>query len=297
MSKFLANWLIQRTQKAVVQSPDDAKAWSKLYGLHVDQQDLGGFLEFCRFILRRHPQSQPAWKFLRMAGEGQVSATDSLQFAREIVRLHPDSERAWSNLDLESEKVKDSTAWIAFCREIANHHPNNMHAWSRLMRELKHEAKHADLVSACLHAIKVKPDAQTWVNLAEAYAAQCHFDEAITAYEKALDLKPDFLVALNGLGCLYHTKGFLDDAILYYQRATRLRKDDATPWVWLALAYLQKGEAEKAREAIAKVKSTLPLVATMLTEELGTLPATTEVTHASVPVSRGPFTLPKLARV
>jgi len=296
MSKFLGNWLIQRAQKAVELAPDDAKAWSKLYGHHVEQQDMAGFLTFCHDFIRRHPTGQQSWKFLRMAGEGQVTDAAALTFAKEVVRLHPDCERAWSNLDMESDKAKDSTEWVAFCREIANQHPNNMAAWSRLVRELKHEAKHADLVSACLHAIKLKPDAQTWVNLAEAYSAQSKLDEAITAYQKALDLKPDFLVALNGLGCIYHTKGFVEEAILYYQRATKLRKDDATPWVWLALAHMQQGELQKARDAISKVKSTLPLVATMLTEELSTLPDNAKVTNPSVAVNRLALSLPKSAK-
>ncbi|MEI6083571.1 MAG: tetratricopeptide repeat protein [Verrucomicrobiota bacterium] len=296
MSKFLGNWLIQRAQAAVAKAPDDAKAWSKLYGHYVEKQDTAGFLTFCHDFIRRDPTGQQCWKFLRMASEGQISAGESLTFAQAVVRLHPDCERAWSNLDLETDKAKNSTDWVAFCREIANQHPNNMHAWSRLMRELKHEAKHADLVSACIHAIKLKPDAQTWVNLAEAYAAQSKLDEAITAYQKALELRPDFLVALNGLGCIYHTQGFLNEAISYYQRATKIRNDDATPWVWLALAHMQLGELQKARDAIGKVKASLPLVATMLSEELSTLPEQSQVTDAGVPINRVPFKMPKLSQ-
>ncbi|MCG3147357.1 MAG: Photosystem I assembly protein Ycf3 [Verrucomicrobiae bacterium] len=296
MSKFLGNWLIQRAQQNVERAPDDAKAWSKLYGYHVEQQDSPGFLKFCRDFIRRQPAGQQGWKFLRLVSEGTVTTAEAQEFAREIVRRHPGCERAWSNLDMELEKAKDTTDWITFCREIATQHPNNMFAWSRLMRELKHEAKHADLVSACLHAIKLKPDAQTWVNLAEAYAAQSKLDEAITAYQKALELKPDFLVALNGLGCIYHTKGFMDEAILYYQRAIKLRKDDATPWVWMALAHMQKGELQKARDAIGKVKATLPLVATMLSEELSTLPENPQEADNRVAVNRLAFNLPKLAK-
>lgn len=297
MQNILGNWLMNRAQKAVDLSPDDAKAWSKLYGMYVEQQDPAGFIEFCREFIRHQPGGQQSWKFLRMASEGQVSAADAMEFAKEIVRLHPGCDRAWTSLDGEFEKGQDTTEWVAFCREIANHHPNNMFAWSRLMRELKHEAKHADLVSACLHAIKIKPDAQTWVNLAEGYSAQNKLDEAITAYEKALELKPDFLVALNGLGCIYQTKGFLNEAITFFQRATKVRKDDATPWVWMALAHMQLGELQKARDAIGKVKTMLPLVAAMLSEELSTLPEPAQEADPSVPVKRTSFTLPKLSKV
>ena len=289
MNKFFANWTLHRCQRAVEKSSADAKRWSKLYGAYADQNTTAEFIHFCREFLQRSPDCQEAWKFLRMAGEGQVSDVEGLEFIRDVVRQHPDCERVWTQLDMESEKLESPAEWIALCREIVSRHPNNMHAWSRLMRELKSEAKHADLVSACLQAIRLKPDAQTWLNLADAYAAQSKFDEAITAYEKALELKPNFLVALNGLGCVLHTLGRYEEAVGIYLKATRLNQGDATPWVWLALAYLQLGQHQKTQDAIAKVKKSLPMVAEMLNGELESLPADTrgtEIANARITVSR-----------
>lgn len=300
MNKFLANWSLNRCQRAVETSPDEAKLWSKLYGTFVDQGKTAEFIGFCREFIKQRPGSQQAWKFLRMASEGQVTDADALEFARAIVRQHPDCERVWTQLDAESEKQDSPAEWIALCREIVGRHPDNMHAWSRLMRELKAEAKHADLVSACLHAIQLKPDAQTWLNLADAYAAQSKLDEAISAYEKVLALKPNFLVALNGLGCVYHTQGRYEDAVGIFLRAVNLNKNDVTPWAWLALAYMQLGQRQKAQEAIAKVKKTLPLVAEMLTAELELLPAETrgtEVANARITISRLTSQLPQQAGV
>jgi tetratricopeptide (TPR) repeat protein len=289
MNDFLANWRLHRCQQAVENAPEDAKAWSKLYGLYLEQDKAAEFVGFCRETLTRRPDSQQAWKFLHTAGEGQVSDTEAREFVRDIVRLHPDCERAWAKLDLESEKLENPAEWVTFCRELVNAHPNNMHAWSRLMRQLKNEAKHADLVSACLHAIRLKPDAQTWLNLADAYAAQGKFDEAISAYGKALELKPNFLVALNGLGCVLHTVGRYEEAVGIYLKATDLNKGDATPWVWLALTYMQLGQRQRAQDAIDKVKKPLPMVAEMLNAELESIPADTrgsEITNARITISR-----------
>src|SRR5947207_8458902 len=175
-----------------------------------------------------------------------------------------------------------------------------MHAWSRLMRELKSEAKHADLVSACLQAIKLKPDAQTWLNLAEAYAAQSKFDEAISAYEKALELKPNFLVALNGLGCVFHTLGRYEEAVGIFLKAVDLNKSDATPWAWLALAYMQLGQRQRAEDAIGKVKQPLPMVAEMLEAELESVPPDrrgTEVANARITIDRLALQFPQKAGV
>jgi tetratricopeptide (TPR) repeat protein len=289
MNEFLANWRLHRSQQAVENNPENAKAWSKLYGLYLDRDKPSEFLGFCRETLTRHPENQQAWKFLRMAGDGQVSGAEALGFVRDVVRAHPDSERAWTQLDVESEKSTKPNEWIAFCREIVNQHPKNMHAWSRLMRGLKTEAKHADLVSACLQAIRLKPDAQTWLNLAEAYAAQSKFDEAISAYGKALELKPNFIVALNGLGCSLHTIGRYEEAVGRFLESTRLNHHDATPFAWLALAYIQLGQRQRAQEAVAKVKKLLPMVAEMLETELQSMPPDTnspQMANARITINR-----------
>jgi tetratricopeptide (TPR) repeat protein len=289
MNEFLANWTLHRCQHAVEKSPDDAKRWSKLYGAYADHDKTAEFIGYCREFLQNRPDSQQAWKFLRMASEGQAVEADSLEFVRNLVRQHPDCERAWIQLDVESDKLESPAEWIGLCRDIVSRHPNNMYAWSRLMRELKSEAKHADLVSACLQAIKLKPDAQTWLNLADAYAAQSKFDEAISAYEKALVLKPNFLVALNGLGCVLHTLGRYEEAVGIYLKAAELNKGDATPWVWLALAYMQLGQRQRAQDAILKVKKPLPMVAEMLNAELESMPADSrgsEISNARITIDR-----------
>jgi superkiller protein 3 len=292
MNGFLANWRRHRSQLALEKAPENPKVWSKLYGLYLEQDKASEFIGFCRETLMRQPDNQQAWTFLRMAGASQVTDVEAVAFVRDVVRLHPDCERAWAQLDLASEKLENPAEWVAFCREIVGAHTNNMHAWSRLMRQLKSEAKHADLVSACLQALRLKPDAQTWLNLADAYAAQCKFDEAISAYEKALELKPNFLVALNGLGCVLHTVGRFEEAVGIYLKATNLNKGDATPWVWLALAYIQLGQNQRAQEAIAKVRKPLPMVAEMLNNELDSLPSdrvSSEVTNARITVDRLAF--------
>ncbi|MGD0650878.1 MAG: hypothetical protein ABSA97_07035 [Verrucomicrobiia bacterium] len=53
-----------------------------------------------------------------------------------------------------------------------------------------------------------------------------------------------------------------------YEKAILLNRDDATPWVWPCLAYVEMGERQKAQEAVRKVEKRLPLVASMLAEEL-----------------------------
>jgi tetratricopeptide (TPR) repeat protein len=125
------------------------------------------------------------------------------------------------------------------------------------------------LIATCFVLLTSRPgDAQTWCNLADAYAARCKYDDAVNAYEKAIALKPNFVVAWNNLGNVYHLQAQYDRAVQAYQKAISINSGDATPWVWLCLAYAEMGKPREAHEAVAKVEKRLPLVASMLSEEL-----------------------------
>ena len=102
----------------------------------------------------------------------------------------------------------------------------------------------------------------------QSYAARCKYDDAIAAYEKAIALKPNFVGAWNNLGNVHHLQAQYDKAVQAYQKAISLNPTDATPWVWLCLAYAEMGKPKEAREAVLKVEKHLPLVASMLSEEL-----------------------------
>jgi tetratricopeptide (TPR) repeat protein len=76
------------------------------------------------------------------------------------------------------------------------------------------------------------------------------YDQAIPHFERAIQLKPDFAPAINGLGNAYSAKGDWDKAIEAYQRII----EDVfygTPHFALsnmALAYYQKGDYVRAEK-------------------------------------------------
>jgi Tfp pilus assembly protein PilF len=76
------------------------------------------------------------------------------------------------------------------------------------------------------------------------------YDQAIPHFERAIQLKPDFAPAINGLGNAYSAKGDWDKAIEAYQRIV----EDVfygTPHFALsnmALAYFQKGDYVRAEK-------------------------------------------------
>ena len=81
-------------------------------------------------------------------------------------------------------------------------------------------------------------------------------DEAITQYQKALEIKPDYAEAHINLGSALQQKGRVDEAITQFQKALQLNPDYAEAHNNLGNALLQKG---RVSEAIAHFQQALQL--------------------------------------
>ncbi len=73
-----------------------------------------------------------------------------------------------------------------------------------------------------------------------------HVDEAITQFQKALEIRPNDVEAHNGLGSALLQKGQKDEAIAQFQKALELQPNNAMPHYNLGLALRRKGQVDEA---------------------------------------------------
>ena len=83
-------------------------------------------------------------------------------------------------------------------------------------------------------------------NLGDALLKRGQVDEAITHFQKALQIRPDFAAAHNNLGNVLLEKGQVDEAIAHFQKALEVRPLFAAARSNLGGALLQKGQTEAA---------------------------------------------------
>ena len=79
-------------------------------------------------------------------------------------------------------------------------------------------------------------------------------DEAILAYQKALELDPTYTDALHGLAQAYYAKEDFDNCIAVSRRILELDPEDILAYTSLSRAYQRKGMVPEAEEAGNKAR-------------------------------------------
>ncbi|MCE9520598.1 MAG: tetratricopeptide repeat protein [Verrucomicrobia bacterium] len=110
-----------------------------------------------------------------------------------------------------------------------------------------HEGRVDEAISHYQKALELSPNyADAHNNLAVALLDKGRVDDALTHFQKALELKPVFAEAMNNLGKVLFLKGQVDEAIVHFQKAVEMKLDFALAHNNLGAACLQKGQLDKA---------------------------------------------------
>ena len=101
--------------------------------------------------------------------------------------------------------------------------------------------------------VRVMPQhtADDWVALGverEQYESEANLREASEAYQRALNLDPSHVDALNNLGMLSYEQGNLEDAAILFRRATQLHPQHVLSHFNLGSVLEESGKLEKARK-------------------------------------------------
>jgi tetratricopeptide (TPR) repeat protein len=131
--------------------------------------------------------------------------------------------------------------------------PGNQGAWYRLGVALKNAGQKEEAIAAYQQAIQLDPkDAYPWNGLGNVYYDLVRHEEAIEAYQQAIALDPKYAYPWNGLGNVYSDLGRHEEAIAAYQQAIALDPKFAYPWHGLGNVYSDLGRHEEAIAAYQK---------------------------------------------
>lgn len=102
--------------------------------------------------------------------------------------------------------------------------------------------------------VKASPSFDTLFNQGNDYYDSGQFKEAVEAYKRALELKPNDAEAYSYLGDAYFNLRQYDDAIAAYKEAVRLNPKDSQSLYSMADAYANSGRAAEAEKTYAEAE-------------------------------------------
>ncbi len=97
-------------------------------------------------------------------------------------------------------------------------------------------------------------DAVTYYNRGNAYFEKGQHDQAISDYNKALEINPRYAEAYNNRGNAYSEKGQYDQAISDFNKALEINPRYAGAYNNRGIAYMLKGKYDKAWEDVHKAQ-------------------------------------------
>jgi Flp pilus assembly protein TadD len=124
---------------------------------------------------------------------------------------------------------------------------DNYAAHNNLGEAFDQRGRYNEAISQFQQALQIKPGyAEAYNNLGIALSQKGRVDEAITRFQKALQIKPDYAEAHNNLGNALRQKGKVDEAITQFQKALQIKPDYAEAHNNLGVVFFGQGRMDEA---------------------------------------------------
>ena len=220
--------------------------------------------------LKLTPDNVPALVQLASAYEAQENWEEAVNCCRKIIAFQPNNPRAYlrqARALKQQNKIYGALAAFQEALEMdkevltARDYKELGELFVQLKNSENQEAQANDAIAAYQKAVELKPDfpPQVHISLADALQKQGRFEEAIASYQKALQIKPDLTAGVYAkLGNAQLKQGQLDQAIATYRKAIELDSGSVAAHQNLGNALQQKGLLDDAVSCYQKAMELNP---------------------------------------
>ncbi len=172
--------------------------------------------------------------------------------------LHAGGAANWAALEATENEVrksrKEKTPGITL-RNAAEANPTSAEAHINLGAQLITEEIYPEAVTALEKAVNLKPDLPAaQYNLGLSQLKVGDFEKSASSTSKALKLKPNWPDALNNLGLAYSALKRWDEAAKVFQQAVDIVPTYSGAYFNLGIAFLRLGQIEVAKQLVEKLK-------------------------------------------
>lgn len=282
----LADWKMatESLQRAVELDPDLSKAWYALGACLLNQ----GLTSDARACFSRSLMITSAYApalfglATTLHLEGKYS--EALSIYERMLEMQPKREELLSNALAAAIELQDSTKITAFATRLHDVHPESSSALAALFSVAADKGNFDEAADWCTQLAHA--DTQSFddhYNLAICYQRVGRYENAVSTFERALQLRSDDVEALEGvaqclselsdhtrtkkawrrllelaperddcwfrLGLLSYHSGELAEAVDAFEQCVRLKPDSLDAWVSLATTHWSNGDKNRAADA------------------------------------------------
>lgn len=153
------------------------------------------------------------------------SGQEALEACDRALQIKTDDPTTWTNRGVVLEELGQVTQAVTSHEQALEFDPDYSLALTNHCAALIALNRYNQALNSCQAALAGdgrwgdKGSALGWYNLALAFDRLDRIEEAENAYNRALELKPDYGAALNNLGLIWEKTGRLEDALAAYEQA------------------------------------------------------------------------------
>ena len=190
---------------------------------------------------------------------------DALAMLNRVQAIEPTNVKLWQDKFLILEALGRPQEAERVSREVYNNYikilqqqPQNQQIWLAQGDFFADTRMYQKAIDSYERAIELQSDLyKAWLAKGKALA-QLGQDRAITALDKALEIRPQSYLALQAKGSFYQNQNNLVEAIANYDRAIEIAPDYAPLWRDRGLALTQQGNYDRAIESLTQASKIAP---------------------------------------
>jgi tetratricopeptide (TPR) repeat protein len=246
-------------RQAIELNPDYAWPYASLGLIYEQQEQYEAALLVYQQSAQRHerPEDQAvSWKHVGDIYRHLKRFEDAIEAYGRAVEFDPAYAWPYHNLGLIYEQQQEYEAAIPFYRQAIDRHKNDRDrvlSWHKLGDVCYTLNRYSEAITAYQRVIELDPqDAVSWNSLGTAQTALEHYEAAIKTLEQALEVDPDYAWPYHHLGVVYEKREAYDMSVSYYQQALERHGDDrdaAVSWANLGRVYQVLDRHNEAIEA------------------------------------------------
>ncbi|MEP6668536.1 MAG: tetratricopeptide repeat protein [Chthoniobacter sp.] len=193
---------------------------------YVQAKDYQGLLQYATVWSQAEPNSAEAWSYLGVVYGNYLHQPDrAVAPMQRSLELNPNQAPGWHALGVTYLQLKQSADAVGAISKAIKLNPNQPNYYNNLAVAYAEMARWQDAYNALNDEkdLAVKMDnATVWYNLGNGYARLEQAEPAVAAYQKAVQLNPNWAEAWTNLGTMLQWGGNVQGAEQAYTRGARL---------------------------------------------------------------------------